>query len=217
MEFFRFRTLQGTTMATFLEELRTQRWDDHRYYHHSRINQSLHFLSAISFIVAYVMLFEDPVMAALIGWLVSMVSRQSGHFFFEPKGYDAVNHATHEYKEDIKVGYNLRRKVVLLTIWALVPIVLWLDPRLFGIFTPHRNTVEFIRHVGAVWLTLGIVGLLFRTVHLFFIKDVRTGLVWITKILTDPFNDVKTYWKAPFYLMRGELIDPMHHVEEQSA
>ena len=204
-------------MASFWKELRTQRWDDHRYYHHSRINQSLHFLSAISFIVAYLMLFKDPVISALIGWLVAMVSRQSGHFFFEPKGYDLVNRATHEHKEQIKVGYNLRRKVVLHAIWALVPIVLWLDPNFFGVFTPHRNTEEFIRHVGAVWLTLGIAGLLFRTVHLFFLKDVRTGLVWLTKILTDPFNDALTYWKAPLRLMRGELIDPMHHVEEQGA
>ncbi len=68
-------------MQNFWEELRSQRWDDHRYYHHSRINQSLHFLSAISFLVAYVMMFKDPVVAALIGWLVAMVSRQSGHFF----------------------------------------------------------------------------------------------------------------------------------------
>jgi hypothetical protein len=204
-------------MASFWEELRTQRWDDHRYYHHSRINQSLHFLSAISFIIAYFMLFKDPVAAALIGWLIAMVSRQSGHFFFEPKGYDQVNRATHEHKEQIKIGYNLRRKVVLHAIWALVPLVMWLDPKFFGIFTPHANGVEFIRHVGEVWLTLGIAGLLFRTVHLFFLKDVRTGLVWLTKILTDPFNDAKTYWRAPFHLMRGELIDPMHHVKEQGA
>jgi hypothetical protein len=204
-------------MESFWEELRTQRWDDHRYYHHSRINQSLHFLSALSFILAYVMLFEDPVAAALIGWLVAMVSRQSGHFFFEPKGYDEVNRATHEHKEDIKIGYNLRRKVILHAVWALIPLVMWLDPDFFGIFSPPASATQFIRHVGAVWLTLGIAGLLFRTVHLFFLKDVRTGLVWLTKILTDPFNDAKTYWKAPFYLMRGEMIDPMHHVEEQGA
>jgi hypothetical protein len=106
-------------MRSFLAELRTQRWDDHRYYHHSRINQSLHLLSALSFIAAYVTMFFDPVKSALIGWLVSMVSRQSGHFFFEPKGFDAVNQATHEHKEKIKVGYNLRRKVILHLIWAL--------------------------------------------------------------------------------------------------
>jgi hypothetical protein len=221
ISFMAFLTLsnRGNTMASFREELQAQRWDDHRYYHHSRINQSLHLLSALCFIVAYIMLFQDPVMAALIAWLIAMISRQSGHFFFEPKGYDAVNHATHEHKEAIKVGYNLRRKVVLHVIWALVPVVLWLDPHFFGVFAPARNSEEFIRHVGAVWLVLGIVGLLLRTVHLFFIRDVRTGLVWFTKIVTDPFNDVRTYWKAPFHLLRGELIDPMHHVQagEQSA
>ena len=119
-------------MQSFLAELRTQRWDDHRFYHHSRINQSLHFLSAISFIIAYITMFFDPVKSALIGWLVSMVSRQSGHFFFEPKGYDRVNHATHQHKEEIKVGYNLRRKVILHIVWALVPLVLWLEPTAFG-------------------------------------------------------------------------------------
>src|SRR5215472_6731273 len=119
-------------MQSFLAELRQQRWDDHRYYHHSRINQSLHFVSAVSFLIAYVTMFFDPVKSALIGWLVSMVSRQSGHFFFEPKGYDTVNHATHEHKEAIKVGYNLQRKVVLMGIWAASPIVLYINPTLFG-------------------------------------------------------------------------------------
>jgi hypothetical protein len=195
-------------MQSFLAELRTQRWDDHRYYHHSRINQSLHFLSAITFIVAYGLMFKDPVAAALIGWLVAMVSRQSGHFFFEPKGYDEVNQATHEYKEAIKVGYNLRRKVILHVVWALSPVVLWLTPTLFGLFQPYSGGEEFVRHVGEIWLVVGGGALVFRTLQLFYLRDVQTGLVWLTKILTDPFNDAKIYWKAPFYLMRGELIDP---------
>ena len=86
-------------MKSFLTALRTQRWDDHRYYHHSRINQSLHFVSASSFLIAYALIFVDPVAAALVGWLVSMTTRQAGHFFFEPKDYDHLNHATHEHKE----------------------------------------------------------------------------------------------------------------------
>src|SRR5262245_56226776 len=73
------------------EELKSQRWDDHRYYHHSRINQSLHFVSAASFLTAYALVFFQPVIATLIGWLLAMTARQSGHFFFEPKGYDHVN------------------------------------------------------------------------------------------------------------------------------
>jgi hypothetical protein len=200
-------------MNGFLEALRVQRWDDHRYYHHSRINQSLHLLSAISFLFAYVMIFKDPAIAALVGWLVSMTSRQAGHFFFEPKNYDTYNHASHEYKEEIKVGYNLRRKVVLMSIWALSPLSLYFDPTYFGIFTPHTGHMEFIRQVALIWLAIGIGGLVYRTVHLFFIRDIQTGLVWATKILTDPFHDVKLYHRAPYYLLRGQLIDP--HTDEE--
>jgi hypothetical protein len=143
-------------MRSFWAELQTQRWDDHRYYHHSRINQSLHLLSAVSFIVAYVMAFADPAKSALIGWLVSMVSRQSGHFFFEPKGYDKVNRATHEFKEDIKVGYNLRRKVVLHAVWALSPAAAVAGSDLFGCFSRTPAAPNSFRHVGEIWLFVGI-------------------------------------------------------------
>jgi hypothetical protein len=200
-------------MHEFLQALHEQRWDDHRYYHHSRINQSLHLVSALSFLCAYVLLFTDPVGAALVGWLISMASRQIGHFFFEPKGYDDVNQATHEHKEDIKVGYNLKRKIVLQAVWAISPIILLIEPTLFGIFEPHASPAEFVHHVGQVWLTLGVGGLLFRTVHLFFLRDIQTGLVWLTKILTDPFHDVMLYHRAPLYLLKGELIDPMVHTK----
>jgi hypothetical protein len=194
-------------MQSFRQALHTQRWDDHRYYHHSRINQSLHLLSATSFVCAYFLIFTNPVAAALLAWLVSMTSRQAGHFFFEPKGYDQVNEATHEHKEDIKVGYNLQRKVVLLSIWALSPLPLYFDPTLFGIFEPHNGAAEYIRHVAIIWLAVGLGGLLFRTVQLFFVQDVQTGLVWATKILTDPFHDIKLYYKAPLQLLRGEWFD----------
>lgn len=198
-------------MKELLRTLEVQRWDDHRYYHHSRINQTLHFVSAASFLSAYALLFTYPAAAALIGWLVAMTTRQIGHFFFEPRGYDEVNQATHEYKEEIKVGYNLRRKVVLLSIWALSPLALYADPTLLGAFEAPVDTAGFMRNMGRLWLLLGIGGLLIRTAHLFFIRDVLTGTAWFIKILTDPFHDLKLYHKAPFYLMRGELIDPMLH------
>src|ERR1700758_5887331 len=112
-------------MNDFMQTLRTLRWDDHRFYHHSTINQSLHFISAITFCISYALLLVDPAIAAVLAWTVAMTTRQAGHFFFEPRGYDEVNQVSHEHKEDIKVGYNLRRKVVLMTIWALVPVVLY--------------------------------------------------------------------------------------------
>ncbi|MGH6739909.1 MAG: hypothetical protein ACREDY_12920, partial [Bradyrhizobium sp.] len=169
-------------IKNFLEALRTQRWDDHRYYHHSRINQSLHFVSAASFLIGYAMLFFDPVASALIGWLVSMTTRQAGHFFFEPKGYDEVNQATHEHKERIKVGYNLRRKIVLLSAWGLSPVVLWLQPSFFGLFTPGTGWHAFVHDLSVLWLLLGALAVFLRTAWLCVFRDVQTGLVWCTKI-----------------------------------
>src|SRR5579872_729488 len=197
-------------MHAFLEELKKQRWDDHRYYHHCRINQSLHLLSALSFLSAYVLIFTNPVAAALVAWLVAMVTRQVGHFFFEPKDYDEVNHATHAHKESIKVGYNLKRKVILLSLWGLCPLALWLEPTLFGVFP--RGQSEFMRHLGFMWLVLGFGALLFRTAQLCIQQSVLTGIVWFTKIATDPFHDIKLYFRAPLYVLRGELIDPMADV-----
>src|SRR6476659_11142780 len=167
-------TLQGGPMATFFEELKEQRWDDHRFYHHSRVNQTLHLISACSFLVTYVLLFTHPVVAVLFGWTFAMCIRQVGHFFFEPKGYDEMNQATHEYKEKVKVGYNLRRKIILHTIWGLTPVLLLLQPSLFGLFTPHTNAGEYFEHLAKLWLVLAVGALLFRTVHLFFLRNVKT-------------------------------------------
>ena len=172
-------------MSSFLEVLRVQRWDDHRYYHHSRINQTLHLISALSFLCAYVLVFKDPALAALVGWLVAMTTRQVGHLFFDPRGYDVVNQATDEYKEAVKVGYNIRRKIVLLTIWSLSPLILLVDPTLLRSVQPATTLAGFVRHLGYLWLAIGIGGLAFRTLHLFFIKPLQTGLAWATKILTN--------------------------------
>ena len=194
-------------MSSFLETLRVQRWDDHRYYHHSRINQSLNLISALSFLSSYVMLFINPAIAALMAWLVSMTSRQAGHFFFEPKGYDHVNQATNEFKEEIKVGYNIKRKIVLMAIWAASPVFVFLEPDLFGMVEAHTSLYEFMINVGWVWLFIGVGGLVFRVFQLYVQQDLRTGLVWAIKIITDPFHDVKLYCKSPLYLLKGELID----------
>lgn len=199
-------------MRDYLKALQAQRWDDHRFYHHNRINQSLHLLSALSFVLAYAWLFVDPVVSALIAWLVSMTTRQIGHFFFEPKEYDSVNQVTHEYKEDIKVGYNLRRKVVLMALWALVPVLVWLDPTGFGLWEANSSGQAFTRHVGAIWLALGAAGLLLRAGQLLVSQSALTAVVWVGKILTDPFHDIWLYHKAPLYLLRGERVDPMTHV-----
>ena len=202
--------------TTFYEALQTQRWDDHRFYHHSRINQSLHFVSALSFLAAYVFLACGWVVtAAALGWGVSMVTRQSGHFFFEPKTYDDVNDVSFQHKEDIKVGYNLVRKYVLMAAWAATTFIPYFTPTMFGIYSQpwfadeSVMVYEYCHRVAWLWMVTGAVAILIRTTWLCLNVEVRHGLVWMTKILTDPFHDAKIYWKAPIKLLQGEKLDPM--------
>jgi hypothetical protein len=198
---------------TFLEELKQQRWDDHRFYHQSRVTQSLHLFSAVCFLFTYGLLPFNPIMASLFGWTVAMWSRQIGHFFFEPKGFDRINNVTFEHKEEVKAGYNLQRKLLLLGAWLSVPALLWLEPSFWGVFAAD-STYSFAYHLGALWLALGLGGLLLRTSWLCATRGLQTGLVWFTKILTDPFHDVKMYYMSPVWLLRGQWFDPMEHVQD---
>jgi hypothetical protein len=193
-------------MSHVSETLRSLRWDDYRYYHQSRINQTLHLISAVIFLGCYALLFTDAALAGVVGWL-AMLTRQTGHFFFEPSGYDDINKVTNEYKETVKVGYNQQRKIVLLVVWGFAPLALFMSPTLFGVFAPPADRLDFIRHVGAVWLVIGIGGGLFRMIQLFIVRDVPTGLIWAWKVLTDPFHNIALYYKSPLALLRGELID----------
>jgi hypothetical protein len=169
-------------------------------------------ISATSFLVAYVFLFIDPVVSALVAWLVSMTTRQIGHFFFEPKDYDHVNQATHEHKEEIKVGYNLFRKVVLLSICAAIPVIAYWMPAALQWAVPESYEDTPIRMTAMAWLFLGAGGLVFRVLQLWKQENLTAGLAWAYKIITDPVHDIKMYHKAPMYLLRGQLIDPMEHV-----
>jgi hypothetical protein len=196
---------------TFIEELREQRWDDHRFYHRSRVNQSLHLLSACCFVTTYVLIPINPIAAAIFGWVIAMWPRQIGHFWFEPKGFDEINGVTFEHKEEVKVGFNLKRKVMLFVAWCTVPFVLWLRADFFGAVNPANG---FAHNLGVMWLLLGFAGLMIRTLYLCVTRGMQTGVVWCTKILTDPFHDIMIYWRAPLHLLKGEMLDPMYDVQE---
>jgi len=55
--------------------------------------------------------------------------------------------------------------------------------------------------------------LLFRVMQLWAQDGLMAGVAWALKIITDPFHDVKMYYRAPFYLAKGQFLDPMDHVK----
>lgn len=190
-------------MRDFVKKIQQLQWDDYRYYHQCRINQTLHLISAISFLVAYALLFSNPSAAGIVGWLVGMVTRQSGHIFFEPRGFDHINQTSYAHKESIKVGYNMRRKSILIAVWLVLPALLYASPTLFGLI----QSAGYWHDLGLMWLALGVAGLLFRTAHLFFLRSPAWGLAWACKIVMDPVHNIREYWRSPLALLRGERFD----------
>ena len=92
------------------------------------------------------------------------------------------------------------------------------------------NVGSTTRKSGELWLVVGLSGIAFRVVQLFVLKDFRTGLVWATKIATDPFHDIKLYHRAPWELLTGRYtrhtaqsvaepiipeIDPVEEIVEE--
>jgi hypothetical protein len=102
---------------------------------------------------------------------------------------------------------------VLFLVWLAVPITLLVSPTWFGMFTAWTDLSSYSHSLGVLWLALGFLGLFARTAWLCATRSVQTGVVWFTKILTDPFHDVMIYYKAPLHLLKGEWLDPMHDVQ----
>jgi hypothetical protein len=202
-------------MTSFFETLKTQRWDDHRYYHQSRINQTLHLISALSFLVAYAYLFIEPAVSGWIAWVVAMGTRQLGHFVFEPTGFDSVNNVSNDYKEAVKVGYNLRRKVVLLSACALIPALALVHPAALNWLVPESSEGDFFALVGLSWVMLGVIGVLFRVAQIWLRSSLMEGVAWAIKIITDPFHDIALYYKSPYFLFKRQWLDPMEHVRSR--
>jgi hypothetical protein len=108
----------------------------------------------------------------------------------------------------------LHRKIVLLAIWALIPVVAYVAPQYVTWMVPEAYEDTFLRLVGMSWLMLGLAGLLFRVGQLCIIDSAQAAFAWAIKIITDPFHDIKLYYRSPIYLLRGELIDPMPHIQQ---
>lgn len=202
----------------FFEELKEQQWDDLRYYHQNRINQSLHLFSAICFLITYVLLFVDFTDAVFFGWFIAMVPRQIGHFVFEPHEYDKVNNVTDEYKESIKVGYNMKRKVILISVWMGSSVMVYFYPAIFGAERAYANSSQFLHNLAIMWAIVAIGALLFRTAQIVYKQSLQSGMVWLYKIITEPLYNLPVYYKAPFLVLKGDIIDPMTgHRESKST
>ena len=161
------------------------------------------------------LLFTDPVPAALIGWLVAMTSRQVGHFFFEPKGYDDVNQATHEYKEDDQGRLQpAPQGRAACDLGAVAAAAVSRSRRCSALFEPH-TTIDRVRPSTSARSGSRSASAACCSAPCTCSSSgtCRPGLVWVTKILTDPFHDIKLYYRAPLLpaARRADRSDDARH------
>jgi len=192
---------------TFIQQLRQQPWSGHRFYQHNRVNQFLHLLSGLSFLISYMVLFVNPVLAIMLGWPLAMALRQAGYCFFDPKNADKVTPSSYEHKESAGVSYGLLRKVILINIYLASLIILLLDSSFFDLLEVAQNADGYLNNTSDIWLLLIAGAIVFRATQVFFIIGFQSGLVWAYRILSDPFYDVFIYYKSPYYLLKGEMTD----------
>jgi hypothetical protein len=90
--------------------------------------------------------------------------------------------------------------------------MLWLDPMLFGVVEAHASPAQLADHVALVWLLVAAAGIAFRCIQLCVTRSVLTGIAWVSKIATEPFHNIRIYWRSPVHLLRGQLYDPLDEV-----
>ncbi len=192
-------------LKKFSKTVTNQRNDDDRYYHQSTWNQTFHLISAFGFLFCYFLLFKGRIAdAGILAWLIQ-IPRQCGHFFFEKHTYDVIHGMSHEEKESIKPGYNLKRKKIL--------IVIIFCGLLFSIFNANSSSVY--DSIGHSCVVISLLAYIIRIVTLSIQSSPIEGLAWGYKILTDPFNDIRIYMKSPLKLFRGQFYETKESLEER--
>ena len=96
----------------------------------------------------------------------------------------------------------------LLAIWLLSPLLLLVDPTLFGMLTPPQDFGSFMSNVALIWLAVAVGGIVFRAVQLFLsgvgCEDHHGPLPQHPHLL-----------QSAYYLLRGQLFDPMQETEHE--
>ena len=167
-----------------------QRWDDHRYYHHSRINQSLHLVSALELRVRLRLLFVDPAWPRCSAGCVV-----DDHAPGRPLLLRAARATTTSTRRPTSTRKRSRsattcaaRSCCSSAVGAGAAGAAGSTATLLRPVRRRRSARRLVHDVGMVWLALGVGGLLFRTVQLFVIaRRADRRWSWMTE---DPHRPV---------------------------
>ena len=174
---------------SFFAEIMQRKHDDHEASHSNTINQFFHLLSSSAFIVCYFWAFFNLTGAMCVG-LVSLFVRQFGHAVLEPPCHE---------KELALLGFNTRDKSIVVAGYLLIPLAYAVHA---GIKFNASGILSMIPVVAQLWFLLTLAVVLGHVAFLVWKFDFRCSMVWLLKLLTDPFTDIFAYYSSPGKLLR---------------
>jgi len=166
----------------FCNEIMRRKHDDHVASHSNLVNQFFHLLSSSAFIVCYFWGFFDLTRAMCLG-LGSLAIRQFGHAILEPPCHD---------KEQALLGFNTRDKSLLVAGYLLIPVIYLTAISSLHLKSLH-STIAVVAHL---WFFLTLVVVLAHVGLLVWKYDFRRSMIWLLKLVTDPFTDLLAYYTA---------------------
>lgn len=178
-------------LRAFYTEVMRRKHDDHLASHSHPLNQFFHLLSSSVFIYCYVLIFTD-LTTAVTASLAALFVRQFGHAIVEPPCHD---------KEELLLGFNTPNKTMIVSAYCLIPLA-----NLFasGSWT-FASFLERWPTIAQQWWGLTLVVVLGRVAYLAWLHDFRISMIWLVKLVTDPFTDIKAYWPRSVSAWRAIL------------
>jgi glutamate-1-semialdehyde 2,1-aminomutase len=122
--------------------------------------------------------------------LVSLSLRQFGHAILEPPSHD---------KEQKLLGFNTRDKSLLVAGYLLIPVICLIKAGSLDLET----LVSMMPVVAHLWFYLTVAVVLGHAVLLVWKYDFRSSMIWLVKLVTDPFTDIAAYYGSGSKLLQA--------------
>ena len=188
-----FRELAGSIvrvpkpLTSFYTEIMHRKHDDHLASHSNVINQVLHLLSSSTFIFCYVLIFFDLTSAVCLG-LAALFVRQFGHAVLEPPCHD---------KEQLLLGFNTRDKTIIVAGYGLIfaAVLMRVHARSWGAVVGAGPTLAHW------WFFMTLAVVFGHVAFLAWKHNLRNSLIWLVKLVTDPFTDIAAYYGSPYRIV----------------
>jgi glutamate-1-semialdehyde 2,1-aminomutase len=188
-----FRELAGSIvrvpkpLTSFYTEIMHRKHDDHLASHSNVVNQILHLLSSSTFIFCYVLVFFDLTLAVCLG-LAALFVRQFGHAVLEPPCHD---------KEQLLLGFNTRDKTIIVAGYGLIfaAVLMRVHARCWGAVVGAGPTLAHW------WFFMTLVVVFGHVAFLAWKHNLRNSLIWLVKLVTDPFTDIAAYYGSPYRIV----------------